>query len=97
MAGQAEETLHIWGHRTVGGGVEVGDMTKSLKRTLKDQSGHVVNKLSRQNITDMIKLSFWCFNNRNKIVYTNENNNKVVLMIRSLLFPILLYQYFDYK
>ena len=57
----------------------------------------VVNKLSRQNITDLIKLSFWCFNNRNKIVYTNENNNKVVLMIRSLLFPILLYQYFDYK
>jgi hypothetical protein len=54
-----------------------------------------VECMSKQSLSSLIKAGRWCLKHRNNIFYKKEPN--LILAIgRSIFFPILMYQYWNY-
>jgi len=54
----------------------------------------VVQLLANSSFISLCKVSSWCLQNRRKIFYSDNDN--FFIRCRALLFPILMYQYWDY-
>lgn len=54
-----------------------------------------VEIMQYSSLLSFLKRSLWCYKHRQEIFYT-KTNDSILLKIRALLFPILMYQYWDY-